>query len=74
MTFAWSVRKAFGLSWKLSSHWTKKVQSFLGSVPSKVSGSRTLVHDEEELEDHAEHMSLSIVMERLLNMIIPASS
>ena len=74
MTFAQSVQKAFGQSWKLSLHWTKKVQSFLGLVLSKVSGLQTLVHDEEELEDHAERVSLSIAMERLLNMIIPVSS
>ena len=52
----------------------KNVQSFLGSVPSKVLGLWTLVCDEDELEDHAEHASLSMVMERLLKMIIPASS
>ena len=74
MTFARSVRKAFGRSWKLSLHWTKKVRSFLGLVLSKVSGLWTLVHDEEELEDHAEHASLSIAMERLVNMISPVSS
>ena len=52
----------------------KNVQSFLGLVLSKVLGSWTLVHDEKELEDRAEHASLSIAMERLLKMIIPVSS
>jgi len=48
------------------------VQLF-GLVPSKVSGSHTLVRDEDsdEREDHA---SLSIAMERLLKMTRPASS
>ena len=50
------------------------MRSFFGLVLSKVLGSWTLVHDEEELEDHTEHVSLSIAMERLLNMIILASS
>ena len=52
----------------------KNVRSFLGSALSKVLGSWTLVHNEDELEDRAEHTSLSMAMERLLKMIIPALS
>ena len=48
VTFALSWWKALGQSWKQSSHWTKKVQSFFGSVPSKVSSSWTLAQEEEE--------------------------
>ena len=46
----------------------------MGSVLLKVLGLQTLVHDEDKLEDCAECTSLSMVMERLLKMIIPASS
>ena len=42
VTFALSRRNALAQSWKQSLHWTKKVLSFFGSIPSKVSGSRTL--------------------------------
>jgi len=65
VTLVWSVRNAFGRSWKLSSHWTKNVRNFFGSVPSKVSGSCTLVQDEDS-DEHEDRASLSIAMERLL--------
>ena len=48
VTFAWSWWKAFGWSINMSLHWTRKVQSFFGLVPSRVSGSQTLAHDEED--------------------------
>jgi len=48
VTFALSRRNALAQSWKHNSHWTKKVRSFLGSVLSKVSSSRTLAWEEEE--------------------------
>ena len=51
VTFARSWQKAFGQSINTSSHWTRKVQSFFGSVPSKVSRSRTLARDEEDSLD-----------------------
>ena len=73
MTLVQSVRNAFGQSWKLSSHWTKNVRSFFGLVPLKVSGTRTLVRDEDS-DEHEDHASLSIAMERLLKMTRPASS
>jgi len=48
ITFALSRWNALARSWKHNSHWTKKVLSFFGSIPSKVSGSRTLAQEEEE--------------------------
>ena len=51
VTFAWSWRKAFGWSVNTSLHWTRKVRSFFGSVPSKVSGSWTLACDKEDSLD-----------------------
>src|SRR6266581_4912108 len=42
-TFAVSVANAQGQSWKLSSHWTKKVQSLQVSDPSNWLGSWTFV-------------------------------
>ena len=65
MTLVRSVRNAFGQSWKLSLHWTKNVRNFFGLVPLKVSGSRTLVQDEDS-DEHEDRASLSIAMERLL--------
>jgi len=73
VTLVRSVQNTFGRSWKLSSHWTKNVRNFFGSVPSKVSGSRTLVRDE-DLDEREDHVSLSIAMERLLKMTRLASS
>jgi len=73
VTLVWSVQNAFGRSWKLSSHWTKNVRNFFGSVTSKVLGSRTLVRDEDS-DERKDHASLSIAMERLLKMTRPASS
>ena len=51
---AWqrSVRKARGRSWKLSSHWMRKGRSFLGSVPSNWSGSRSLVRPDVSSSRH----------------------
>jgi len=73
VTLVRSVRNTFGGSWKLSSHWTKNVCNFFGSVPLKVSGSCTLVRDE-DLDECEDCVSLLIVMERLLKMTRPASS
>ena len=73
MTLVWSVQNAFGQSWKLSSHWTKNVCSFFGLVLSKVLGLCTLVQDEDS-EEHKDHTSLLIAMERLFKMTRPASS
>ena len=50
VTFAWSWWKAFGWSINMSLHWTRKVQSFFGLVPSKVSRSQTLACDGDSLE------------------------
>src|SRR5262245_14345090 len=47
VTLALSVRNDRSLERKLTSHWMQKSSSFLGSDPSKVSGSRTLVFSSE---------------------------
>ena len=45
--------------------------SFLGLVPSKVSGLWTLVWDEDELENRAECTSLSMAMEEPMYLVRP---
>ena len=49
VTFALSRQNALARSWKHSSHWTRKVLSFFGSIPSKVSSSQTWAREKEEL-------------------------
>ena len=75
VTLARSALKALHLSWKLSSHCTKKVWSFLGLVPLKVSGLRTRVCDDEDsLFLWALRASTLIAPARLLKTMSPGSS
>ena len=75
VTFAQSWWKAFGWSVNRSSHWTRKVQCFFGSVPSKVSRSWTLARDKEDsLEQQAERENWFTVRARLLRTAMLGSS
>jgi len=75
VTFALSRQNALAQSWKHNSHWTKKVLSFFGSVPSKVSGSRTLAREEEEsLVQWEEQERRLTAIARFWNTARPGSS
>jgi len=65
VTFALSRQNALARSWKQSSHWTKKVLSFLGSVLLKVSSSQTLAWEEDSLVRREEQERQLTAMVRL---------
>jgi len=75
VTFALSRWNTLARSWKQSSHWTKKVLSFLRSILLKVSSSWTLSWEEEEsLAQQEERERRLMAMARFWKTAKPGSS